>query len=95
MVARLVSTKASRRARNRAQLSHGDVCKPSVVQGYAASLRLRLLPALGGRKLGDVSRRDVQRVVDSWLEEGVDAEHDPATGSCLSESSTAALCKMA
>ena len=51
----------------------GDIYKPSVVRGYATSLRLRLLPALGARKLGDISRRDVQRLVDGWLEEGMDA----------------------
>jgi integrase len=51
----------------------GDIYKPSVVRGYATSLRLRLLPALGARRIGDISRRDVQRLVDSWLEEGTDA----------------------
>jgi integrase len=51
----------------------GDVYKPSVMRGYATSLRLRLLPSFGARKLGDISRRDVQRLVDSWLEESIDA----------------------
>jgi integrase len=51
----------------------GAVYKPSVVRGYESSLRLRLRPALGARKLSDVSRRDVQRLVDSWLGEGMDA----------------------
>ena len=55
----------------------GDVYKPSVIRGYATSLRLRLLPALGARKLGDISRRDVQRLVDGWLEESHRREHDP------------------
>jgi integrase len=51
----------------------GGVYKPSVARGYASSLRLRLLPALGARKLSEVSRRDVQRLVDVWLGEAMDA----------------------
>jgi integrase len=51
----------------------GAVYKPSVVRGYESSLRLRLRPALGARKLSDLTRRDVQRLVDSWLGEGMDA----------------------
>jgi integrase len=51
----------------------GSVYKPSVVRSYASSLRLRLLPALGARKLADISRRDVQRLADEWLSDGLDA----------------------
>jgi integrase len=51
----------------------GEIYKPSVIRGYATSLHLRLLPPLGARKLGDILRRDVQRLVDGWLEESIDA----------------------
>lgn len=51
----------------------GDPYKPSVIRGYATSLRLRLLPPLGARRLGDISRLDIQRLVDGWLEESHDA----------------------
>jgi integrase len=51
----------------------GGIYKPSVVRGYDSCLRLRLLPALGARKLGEVSRRDVQRLADEWLGDGMDA----------------------
>ena len=51
----------------------GAVYKPSVLRGYESALRLRVLPAIGARKLSDVSRRDVQRLVDGWLADGIDA----------------------
>ena len=51
----------------------GGVYKPSATRGYEASLRLRLLPPLGARKLSDISRRDVQHLVDRWLAEQMDA----------------------
>lgn len=53
----------------------GDVYKPSVVRSYEAALRLRLLPELGGLKLADVQRRDVQRLADELLAAG----RDPST----------------
>jgi integrase len=51
----------------------GAVYKPSVVRSYESALRLRLRPAFGARKLGDISRRDVQRLVDKWLGDELDA----------------------
>ena len=48
----------------------GDVFKPSTLRGYAEALRLRVLPALGHRRLGDVQRVDVQRLVDGMLATG-------------------------
>jgi integrase len=51
----------------------GAAYKPSVARGYEASLRLRLLPALGARKLSDISRRDVQLLADEWLGDQMDA----------------------
>ena len=53
----------------------GDLYKPSVVRSYDAALRLRLLPSLGGLKLGDVQRRDIQRLADDLLAAG----RDPST----------------
>jgi integrase len=50
----------------------GDVYKPSVVHSYETSLRLHILPAIGGLKLGDVQRRDVQRLADDLLAKGLD-----------------------
>jgi integrase len=53
----------------------GDVYKPSVLRSYETSMRLRLLDDLGGAKLGDVSRLDLQDVADRMLAEG----RDPST----------------
>src|SRR4051794_18829609 len=57
---------ASGAIRNRS----GDRYKPSVVRSYELALRLRLLPELGGVRLGDLRRGDVQRLVDRLLEDG-------------------------
>jgi integrase len=51
----------------------GDRYKPSVVRGYETSLRLRVLPELGGRKLSDIRRSDLQDFADQLLAEGTDA----------------------
>jgi integrase len=50
----------------------GDVYKPSVLRGYQAALEQRIVPALGARRLGDVTRRDVQRLADEMLGQGLD-----------------------
>ena len=50
----------------------GDPYKPSALRGYEQALRLRILPALGGAKLGDIRRSDVQRLVTRMLESGLD-----------------------
>jgi len=42
----------------------GKPYKPATTRGYDRVLRLRVLPALGDRRLGDLRRRDVQRFVD-------------------------------
>jgi integrase len=57
---------ASGAIRNRS----GDRYKPSVVRSYELALRLRLLPELGGVRLGDLRRGDVQRLVDRLLADG-------------------------
>jgi integrase len=50
----------------------GERYKPSVVREYERSLRLHILPTLGGAKLSKLQRRDVQRLVDGLLESGAD-----------------------
>ncbi len=53
----------------------GDRYKPSAIRSYEAALRDRIVPELGGRRLGDLQRRDVQRLADDLLAEG----RDPST----------------
>ena len=50
----------------------GERYKPSVVREYERSLRLHVLPALGGAKLSRIQRRDVQRLADDMLASGAD-----------------------
>jgi len=50
----------------------GERYKPSVVREYERSLRLHVLPALGGAKLTKIQRRDVQRLADELLVSGAD-----------------------
>ena len=50
----------------------GDRYKPSALRGYERSLRLRIKPALGHVRLTDVTRADVQGLVDKLLNEGFD-----------------------
>lgn len=50
----------------------GDGYKPSVVRSYETSLRLRVLPELGNRKLSEVRRRDIQDLADRLLGQGLD-----------------------
>ena len=50
----------------------GDAYKPSVVREYERSLRLHVLPTLGGARLSRIQRRDVQRLVDDMLASGAD-----------------------
>ena len=50
----------------------GERYKPSVVREYERSLRLHILPTLGGARLSKLQRRDVQRLVDELLESGAD-----------------------
>ncbi|MGI8478664.1 MAG: tyrosine-type recombinase/integrase [Gaiellaceae bacterium] len=51
----------------------GDRYKPSALHGYEAALRTRILPELGGAKLSDVRRTDVQDLADRLLAAGLDA----------------------
>jgi integrase len=50
----------------------GEPYKPSVVREYERSLRLHVLPTLGGARLSRIQRRDVQRLADELLSSGAD-----------------------
>jgi hypothetical protein len=50
----------------------GDCFKPSAVRGYAWSMEKRVLPDLGGARLSEVTRNDLQDLADGWLAEGLD-----------------------
>jgi integrase len=50
----------------------GERYKPSVVREYERSLRLHVLPTLGGARLSKIQRRDVQRLADEMLAAGTD-----------------------
>jgi hypothetical protein len=51
----------------------GKPYKPSTTRGYERSLNLRVLPALGDRRLGDLRRREIQRFVDQMRADGLSA----------------------
>jgi integrase len=51
----------------------GSRYKPSAVRSYDEALRLRILPALGDRRLSDVTRADVQDIADRLTGEGLAA----------------------
>jgi integrase len=51
----------------------GGRYKPSAVRGYERALKLRVLPALGDMRLGDVTRADVQDLVDRLVAAGLAA----------------------
>ncbi|HUO72391.1 MAG TPA: site-specific integrase [Solirubrobacteraceae bacterium] len=53
----------------------GDAYKPSALRGYETSMRLRVLPELGGARLSDVTRVSVQEFADRMLAD----ELDPST----------------
>lgn len=53
----------------------GDSFKPSALRSYTRHMGLRVLPVLGGARLVDVRRPDVQQLADTLLAEG----HNPST----------------
>jgi integrase len=53
----------------------GRPYKPATCRSYRRAFRLRLLPAFGPRRLGDIRRRDVQAFIDRMAAEG----HDGST----------------
>jgi integrase len=50
----------------------GDRYKPSVLRAYDQALRDRVLPDLGGKKIADVTRADVQALAERLQAEGLD-----------------------
>ncbi|MGI8802475.1 MAG: site-specific integrase [Solirubrobacteraceae bacterium] len=50
----------------------GDAYKPSALRGYESALRLRILPDLGGHRLADIARRDVQALAGRMQAKGLD-----------------------
>jgi integrase len=56
-----------------ARAAGGDPYKPSVLRTYESALRLRILPTIGGAKLGDIKRKDIKRLVDEMLAAGASA----------------------
>src|SRR5215210_5321568 len=43
----------------------GERYKPKVIRGYEQSLRLHVLPTLGGARLTEINRGDLQKLVDA------------------------------
>ena len=50
----------------------GDAYKPSVLRSYETSMRLRVIDDLGGAKLSEISRIDLQDLADRMLADGLD-----------------------
>jgi integrase len=67
----LVAGMKSGRVRTRS----GDVYKPSAIRRYESALRDHVVPCIGRTRLGDIQRRDVQRIADDLLAAG----RDPST----------------
>ncbi|HWF74405.1 MAG TPA: tyrosine-type recombinase/integrase, partial [Solirubrobacteraceae bacterium] len=51
----------------------GDRYKPSAIRGYEAALRLRILPEFGRVKLGELTRVDLQDLIDRLVATGFSA----------------------
>jgi len=49
----------------------GDPYKPSALRGYEQALRTHLLPSIGGARLDDVRRPDLQALADQLLRDGL------------------------
>jgi integrase len=50
----------------------GDRYKPSALRSYSTSMHLRVLEDLGGLKLSEISKLDLQALVDKMLADGFD-----------------------
>lgn len=50
---------------------NGEPYRPSVVRGYERDVARHVLPLLGARRLSDVRRGDVQRLVDGLVAQGL------------------------
>lgn len=44
----------------------GEAYKPSALRGYEATLKLRILPELGKRRLSAITRNQIQDLIDGW-----------------------------
>jgi integrase len=51
----------------------GHTYKPSVIRGYETALLTRVLPELGGARLSEIRRVDVQDFADALCADGLDA----------------------
>ena len=51
--------------------SGGHPYKPASIRDYEAALRLRAYPALGDEPLDEISRADLQELVDEMVAEGL------------------------
>jgi integrase len=51
----------------------GEAYKPSAIRAYEKALRLRIRPEIGRRRLSDVSRLDLQDLVEEWIGVGLAA----------------------
>ena len=49
----------------------GDPYKPSALRGYEQALRTHLLPSIGGARLDDVRRPDLQALADRLVRDGL------------------------
>jgi hypothetical protein len=49
----------------------GERYSPSTLRGYDADLRLHVLPSLGSKRLSEIKRGDVQRLVDVLVARGL------------------------
>jgi integrase len=49
----------------------GDPYRPSAIRTYETALRLRILPELGGRRLSELHRNDLQDIVDDLIAAGL------------------------
>lgn len=49
----------------------GEAFKPSSLRGYEATLKLRILPELGKRRLSAITRNQIQDLVDAWTATGL------------------------
>jgi hypothetical protein len=65
------------------------------VREYERSLRLHILPILGGARLSRIQRRDIQRLADDLLASGADPSTMAGTRSSRSRSSTDARSRIA
>jgi integrase len=51
----------------------GDPYKPGAIRAYEKALRLRVRPEIGRRRVSDITRADLQDIVDGLLADGVNA----------------------